>query len=60
MRQGDTVYAPLGEDHWHGATATNLMCHLSMFEGTGGDSDGVTWVKPVTDDEYRAANSGSS
>jgi len=59
MRQGDTVYTPPGEDHWHGATATNMMCHLSMFEGIG-DSDGVTWHKPVTDDEYLAANSGSS
>jgi quercetin dioxygenase-like cupin family protein len=59
MRQGDTIYTPPGEDHWHGATATNMMCHLSMFEGIG-DSDGVTWHKPVTDDEHRAANSGSS
>jgi hypothetical protein len=31
------------------------MCHLAMLEGTG-NSDGTTWLEPVTDDQYRAAN----
>jgi hypothetical protein len=31
------------------------MCHLAMLEGTG-NGDGTTWLEPVTDDQYRAAN----
>jgi hypothetical protein len=31
------------------------MCHLAMLEGTGA-GDGTTWLEPVTDDQYRAAN----
>ena len=31
------------------------MCHLAMLEGTGA-GDGTTWLEPVTDDPYRAAN----
>ncbi len=33
MRPGDTVYTPPGQEHWHGATAGNFMCHLAMLEG---------------------------
>jgi quercetin dioxygenase-like cupin family protein len=55
MRPGDTVYTPPGEEHWHGATAGNFMCHLAMLEGVSG-SDGATWLEPVTDEEYQAAN----
>jgi quercetin dioxygenase-like cupin family protein len=55
MRPGDTVYTPPGEEHWHGGTAENMMCHLAMFEGVPG-GDGTTWLEPVTDDQYQAAN----
>ncbi len=55
MRPGDTVYTPPGEEHWHGATSDNFMCHLAMLEGTGG-SDGTTWLEPVTDTQYKKAN----
>ncbi len=55
MRPGDTVFTPPGEEHWHGATADNFMCHLAMLEGTE-EGDGTTWLEPVTDDEYRKAN----
>lgn len=54
MRPGDTVWTPPGEEHWHGGTADNMMCHLAMLEGTGG-GDGTTWLEPVTDEQYRAA-----
>lgn len=30
---GDTVYSPPGELHWHGATATSFMMHLSLTTG---------------------------
>ncbi len=29
IRPGDIVIVPAGEWHWHGATATSPMCHLS-------------------------------
>jgi quercetin dioxygenase-like cupin family protein len=51
MRPGDTVHTPPGEEHWHGATADNFMCHLAMLE----ISDGDEWLEPVSDDEYSAA-----
>ena len=55
MRPGDTVYTPPGQEHWHGATAGNFMCHLAMLEGVHG-ADGTTWLEPVTDEQYQAAN----
>lgn len=32
-----------------------MMCHLAMLEGTG-DGDETTWLEPVTDEQYQAAN----
>src|SRR5919199_4681563 len=46
IRPGDTVWTPPGEEHWHGATASNFMCHLAMLEGAEG-GDGTTWLEPV-------------
>lgn len=54
MRPGDTVYTPPGEEHWHGATADNFMCHLAMLEGDS-HGDGTTWLEPVTHEQYQAA-----
>ncbi|PZG22554.1 cupin domain-containing protein [Micromonospora craterilacus] len=55
LRPGDTVHTPPGEEHWHGATAGNLMSHLAMFEGDG-SGDGTSWREPVTDEQYHAAH----
>jgi quercetin dioxygenase-like cupin family protein len=46
LRAGDAVYAPDGEEHWHGAAPDHFMTHLSITEG---DPD---WGPKVTDDEY--------
>jgi quercetin dioxygenase-like cupin family protein len=54
MRAGDTVWTPPGEEHWHGGTATTCMSHIAMLEGTE-QGDGTTWLEPVTDEEYTAA-----
>jgi quercetin dioxygenase-like cupin family protein len=48
-------YTPPGEEHWHGATAGTFMSHLAMLEGVDG-GDGTTWLEPVTDEQYKAAN----
>ncbi len=55
MRPGDTVHTPPGEEHWHGAAEAHMMCHLAMLEGTG-EGDPTTWLEPVTDEVYAAAN----
>lgn len=55
MRPGDTVHTPPGEEHWHGATKGNFLCHLAMLEGIG-TGDGTTWLEPVTDEQYQAGN----
>lgn len=54
MRDGDTVWTPPGEEHWHGGTAEHLMCHLALLEGVEG-GDGTTWLEPVTDEDYQHA-----
>ena len=59
MRAGDTVWTPPGEEHWHGGTSDNVMCHIAMLEDTD-DGDATTWLEPVSDDEYRAANASSA
>lgn len=55
MRPGDTVHTPPGEEHWHGATRDNFMCHLAMFEQNA-DGEGTTWLEPVADEQYQQAN----
>jgi quercetin dioxygenase-like cupin family protein len=55
IRPGDTVWTPPGEEHWHGASDANMMCHLAMLEGSD-DGTGTTWLEAVTDEQYRAAN----
>ena len=56
VRAGDTVWTPPGEEHWHGGTATNMMCHIAMQDGTEDGGDPTTWLEPVSDEEYQAAN----
>src|SRR3984885_1614442 len=46
LRPGDVVFAPDGEEHWHGASPVDFMTHLSMTEG------GPHWGSHVTEAEY--------
>jgi quercetin dioxygenase-like cupin family protein len=57
MRQGDTVWTPPGEWHWHGAAPEEFMAHLAMWEAPDPDEDApeTTWGEHVTDNEYAAA-----
>jgi quercetin dioxygenase-like cupin family protein len=59
LTPGDTVWTPPGEEHWHGAGIDSMMCHIAMLEGVE-DGDGTTWLEPVTDEQYTAANQTSS
>jgi len=46
---GDTVYAPPGEVHWHGAAPGSFLVHTAVSLGA------TRWLDEVTDDQYKAA-----
>jgi len=46
LNPGDVVFAPDGEEHWHGARPDHFMTHLSITEGP------PQWGPHVTDAEY--------
>lgn len=56
IKPGDVVWIPAGEKHWHGASPTNGMIHISMQEALDGSF--VNWMEPVTDEEYAAKVGG--
>lgn len=49
LRPGDVVFTEGGEEHWHGATPVDFMCHLSITEGP------IDWHEHVSDEQYGAA-----
>ena len=44
LKAGDLVYAPPGEEHWHGATDHEPMTHLALGFGE------TEFLESVTDD----------
>ena len=50
IRPGDVIWAPPGEKHWHGATPTTAMTHISIVEQLDGKS--ADWMDKVNDEEY--------
>jgi len=50
IKAGDTVWIPPGEEHWHGASATNSMMHIAIQEALNGSI--ATWLEKVSDGEY--------
>lgn len=52
LRQGDTVWIPPGEKHWHGASPTGAMSHIAIHESLDGVH--VDWMEPVTDADFSA------
>jgi quercetin dioxygenase-like cupin family protein len=55
IRPGDVVWSPPGEKHWHGATATTAMTHISIVEQAEGKA--ADWMEHVGDEEYQAGPS---
>jgi quercetin dioxygenase-like cupin family protein len=45
------VRIPPGLKHWHGATATAAMTHISIVEQLDGKS--ADWMEKVSDEQYR-------
>lgn len=43
LHDGDTVWVPPGEQHWHGAAGDSFMTHTAISLGT------TTWADAVSD-----------
>jgi quercetin dioxygenase-like cupin family protein len=52
IRPGDVIWCPPGVRHWHGATPTTAMTHISVQEALKGKN--VDWMEHVTDAQYSA------
>ena len=52
---GDILLCPADRRHWHGATPHGPMAHIAIQESLDGTN--VTWMEPVTDDQYLAGQS---
>ena len=57
IRPGDVIWTSPGEEHWHGATATTAMTHISIVEQLDGKS--ADWMEKVSDEEYQAGSSAA-
>ena len=50
IREGDVVWIPPGQKHWHGGTATTSMTHITIQEFLEGKN--VDWMEKVSDEQY--------
>jgi quercetin dioxygenase-like cupin family protein len=48
---GDVAWVAPGEMHWHGATPTTAMTHVTASETVEGQN--VQWLEKVSDEQYR-------
>jgi quercetin dioxygenase-like cupin family protein len=56
IRPGDSIWIAPGEKHWHGAAPSTGMVHIAVQEHLDGVH--VTWLEPVSDEQYTAPVSG--
>jgi quercetin dioxygenase-like cupin family protein len=56
LRAGQSAWTPAGQQHWHGGTADNMMCHYAILDGSG-EREATTWLEPVSDEQYASAHS---
>ena len=47
---GDVSWIGPGEKHWHGATLTTAITHVTTSETVEGQN--VEWLEHVSEDEY--------
>jgi 4-carboxymuconolactone decarboxylase len=52
IRQGDVVWIPPGQKHWHGAAPNSSMTHIAIAEQLDGKT--VEWMENVSDEQYGA------
>ena len=51
IQPGDVIWSPPGEKHWHGATPTTAISHISIVEQLDGKA--ADWMEQVSDEQYR-------
>jgi quercetin dioxygenase-like cupin family protein len=56
IEAGDTVWIPPGEEHWHGANASNDMAHIAIQEALNGRV--ADWLEKVSDEDYGLTTDG--
>lgn len=54
IKKGDVVNIPENITHWHGASSKSKMVHIAITNYKG--EENVTWLQPVTEEEYQEAN----
>lgn len=54
IKKGDVINIPNGVEHWHGAGKTERLVHVAISNFK--DEKNVTWLTPVTDEEYELVN----
>jgi 4-carboxymuconolactone decarboxylase len=52
IRQGDVVWIPPNQKHWHGASPNSSMAHIAIVEQLDGKS--TDWMEKVSDAQYGA------
>jgi quercetin dioxygenase-like cupin family protein len=50
IREGDVVWFPPSEKHWHGASPSSAMTHIAIQEALDGKA--VDWLELVSDEDY--------
>jgi 4-carboxymuconolactone decarboxylase len=50
IRQGDVVWIPPNQKHWHGASPNSSMAHIAIVEQLDGKS--TDWMEKVSDAQY--------
>jgi 4-carboxymuconolactone decarboxylase len=58
LRQGDVVWIPPGQKHWHGAAPVSSMTHIAIAEQLDGKT--VEWMEPVSNAQYGAPLRGQA
>lgn len=48
--QGDVVWIPAGQKHWHGAAPNSVMTHIAIAEQL--NDKGAEWMEKVSDEQY--------
>jgi len=54
MHKGDVFKCPPDIEHWHGASPTSPMTHVSIIPNS--EKGIAVWLKKVTDQEYNNGN----
>ncbi|QHT65182.1 cupin domain-containing protein [Rhodocytophaga rosea] len=54
MKKGDVVKCPPNVKHWHGASEKGSLTQMYILPNT--EKGIVTWLEPVTDEQYTSMN----